>query len=480
MNQKPWQTWWRGTWLVSRREIRDQIHDWRIVAPLIGLALFLPLLMNFTAQQVVHFVQKYGANIVAERLFPFLMMVVGFFPSSISLVVALEGFAGERERRTIEPLLAAPLTDAQLYVGKLLAVLFLPLSVSYFAVGVYVLGMHLKMGWWPSSTLLFMVLLLTTVQAVMMVCAAVVISTQATSVRAASLLASLIIIPVALLLQWESMMMFWQHYTVLWATAAAVLVVAIFVSRIGLAHFNREDLLGREVDFLNIRWIGRTFWEAFRGEATSLKIWYAQIGHDLKTLRVPLIMAVGLIIAAAALGVWIAGQMPTDGLQRPDNLQEALQLAQTSGGLPIALGNWHGALSLWWHNIRALLLAAAAGALTFGVLGVLVPLLPYAIIGGGLAAMARVGWFSPWKGFATMILPHGIVEIPAMVIFIAATLQLGASLASPAPGETLGTFWLRAWARWMRIFVGIVIPMMTVAAILETWLTPWVVSHWLF
>ncbi len=479
MNRHEWKRWWEGTLLITRREVRDQLRDWRIVLPIVGLTLFFPLLMNATAKAMVNFVARYGADIVAERLFPFLMMVVGFFPASISLVVALESFAGERERRTMEPLLVAPLSDAQLYVGKLLAVLFLPLTVSYVGVGVYVLGLHLVTGWWPSAILLGMVLLLTTVQAVMMVSAAVVISTQATSVRAANLLASLVIVPVALLLQGESVMMFYQHYGVLWATAAAVLLVAVLTSRMGLAHFNRENLLGREMDILNIRWMWGVFWKAFRGEAASVRAWYGEVWQDVKSLGWLMVVAFALMGAAAALGVWLVADVPTHAVAAAPSSMEfrATLRSGTLGGLTVV--GWRGSLFVWWHNIRAMLLAAVGAGFTFGVLGILIPLLPYGLIGGALALFARSGLFSPWTAFAVMVLPHGVVEIPATALFVAATLRLGASLASPASGESLGAFWLRAWARWWRVFLGVVVPLMAVAAVLEANLTPLIVSRYL-
>jgi len=66
--------------IITRREVRDQMRDWRIVIPVIALALISPLLMNFTARQVMNFVQTYGASLVGDRLIPFLLMAVGFFP----------------------------------------------------------------------------------------------------------------------------------------------------------------------------------------------------------------------------------------------------------------------------------------------------------------------------------------------------------------------------------------------------------------
>ena len=68
-----------------------------------------PFLVGYVSSEVVQFVRSYDANIVAEHLIPFFMMVVGFFPVTISLVIASESFVGEKERRSIEPLLSSPL-----------------------------------------------------------------------------------------------------------------------------------------------------------------------------------------------------------------------------------------------------------------------------------------------------------------------------------------------------------------------------------
>jgi hypothetical protein len=94
---------------------------------------------------------------------------------------------------------------------------------------------------------------LATVQA-RMVSGAVVVSTQTTSVRAANLLASFIVVPMALLIQGESIIMFWARYDTLWGVIAAQVVIAALLVRMGVANFNREELLGRELDTLNPRW----------------------------------------------------------------------------------------------------------------------------------------------------------------------------------------------------------------------------------
>lgn len=105
---------WQMAWIIARREIRDSFRDWRIILPTIFLTLMFPGLLNFTADRILALAAEYNPDYIADRLYPFLLMVVGFFPASFSLVIALETFVGEKERKSLEPLLAAPLTNGQL------------------------------------------------------------------------------------------------------------------------------------------------------------------------------------------------------------------------------------------------------------------------------------------------------------------------------------------------------------------------------
>src|SRR5512147_228147 len=145
--------WWRGVWLLTRRELRDTLRDWRMVTPIVLLTLVFPVIMTLTAGAAQNFVNRFGTPLIAERLIPFLLMIVGFFPISFSLVIALEAFVGERERKSLEPLLATPLSNGQLYTGKMLASMIPPLLASYLGIGVYLVGLMIFRGWTPPFTL---------------------------------------------------------------------------------------------------------------------------------------------------------------------------------------------------------------------------------------------------------------------------------------------------------------------------------------
>jgi ABC-type transport system involved in multi-copper enzyme maturation permease subunit len=125
--------------MVARREFTDQFRDWRIVVPMLVLVTAFPFIADDTTRQAVNFMNRYGGSVILDHLIPFVVLVIGFFPLSFTLVVALESFVGEKERGTIEPLLSSPLDDLHLYLGKLLVGISTPLVFSYASIGIYLL-----------------------------------------------------------------------------------------------------------------------------------------------------------------------------------------------------------------------------------------------------------------------------------------------------------------------------------------------------
>ena len=318
-----------GALIITRREVRDQLRDWRIIAPVIILTLFFPLLMNFTAGQAVGFVERYGAPVIGQRLVPFLLMIVGFFPISISLVIALESFVGEKERHSLEPLLSSPLTDTQLYIGKTLAAMLPPLLAAYLGILVYLVGLALTIQWHPDLILLLQILMLTGIQALVMVAGAVVISSQTTSVRAANLLASFIIIPMAMLVQGESLIMFWAQYTVLWWVILGLVLITLVLIRMGVRLFNREELLGRDIDEINVKAGWRTFAAAFRGagQGPGLRAWYrGTIAATVRRLAWPMGLVAATLLLATLLGMRYACGLPAaSDCRQPERSRGKLQ-----------------------------------------------------------------------------------------------------------------------------------------------------------
>jgi uncharacterized membrane protein SpoIIM required for sporulation/ABC-type transport system involved in multi-copper enzyme maturation permease subunit len=487
-----WPKGWRAqlfpVWVITRRDIHDTMRDWRLMVPIVLLTLVFPVLLNFIARFIMDYFGQYTASIIGKQAIPFLLLVAGFFPISFSLVVALETFVGEKERRSLEPLLATPLSNTQLYLGKTLAALIPPVLASYLGIAVYLGSLFLTINYRPPLVLVLQTILLTTAEALIMVSIAVIVSSQTTSVRAANLLAGFIILSMALLVQGEAIIMFWANYATLWFVLMALIVCDLILVRMGVRIFNREELLGREIDSISLR----QSWRSFKGYlldppvadltpvdasgAGGLKSHLARFyRHDMYQLlrlnRAPLIVVLLGLMGAVFIG-WqyaVRHPLPVEVFKLEGISRETFEQFQGAGLLP-TFSTWE----ILSNNVRSLLAAGLLAVLSFGSIAIVLLMAPIAIV-GFLGVQMTMAGYNPLVFTAAFILPHGIFELPAAIIATATALRLGASVISPPPGMTVSQSWLQALAHFIKLFVLVVLPLLIVAALIEVHITPQIV-----
>ena len=460
-------------WMIARREFTDQFRDWRIVVPMLMLVTLFPFIADDTTRQAVSFMNRFGGDLILDNLIPFVVLVIGFFPLSFTLVVALESFVGEKERGTIEPLLSSPLEDSQMYLGKLLVGITTPLVFSFASIAIYLILVSRRDVAFPSAYMLTLIFMLTLAHAVLMVSSAIVISVQATTIRAANLLASFVVVPVAFLLQGETVLIFWGNEDVLWYAIIGVALLATLLVRLGLSHFRREYLLGREIDTLNFKFIGRTFRERFTGQARSVGEWYrTELPVTLAQLRQPLAVVLALgIVAGIASYAWVVANVPAYIPLTPERVLEFRTFIADNLTNLDSLGEQLPAPILFFHNARTVVVFLLLGLVSFGTLGLTLFIGNVALVGGVLGA-AHLVQYSPLLVFSVGILPHGIFELSAVFLATAAMLKVGAQLVTPQPERSLGEILLITLADWFRIFIGIVLPLLAIASLIEIYITP--------
>ena len=464
---------WDAIWLVARREFIDQFRDWRIVVPMAMLVSVFPFVADSTTRIAINFMGRFGGELILDNLIPFVILVIGFFPLSFTLVVALEAFVGEKERGTIEPLLSSPLEDHHMYLGKLLVGITTPLVFSFLSIGIYLILVSRREVQFPNAYMLTLILLLTFAHAVLMVSSAIVISVQATTIRSANLMASFIVVPVAFLLQGETVLIFWGNEDVLWFAIAGVTLLSGLLVRLGIAHFKREYLLGREIDTLNFKNMYRIFRDRFVGGANSFLDWYrVEIPATLGQLKQPLVIVVSLgVIALVASYIWVVIKVPTYIAFSPERSEELKGLVADNLGNLDLLQDRLPAPLLFYYNARTTIVFLIMGLVSFGTLGLTLFMGNFALVGGVLGAASLVG-FSPLLTFVVGVLPHGLFELTAVIIATAAMLRAGVLLVSPDTDKSLGETLLLSLADWSRVFVGLVVPLLAVAAVIEIYLTP--------
>ncbi len=472
--------------VIARRELAEVLGDWRVLLPLGTLAVGLPVALVAGAGWALDAV---GDATVLGRLTPFAALLVGFVPASFALITAIESFVGERERNSLEALLAMPLHDRQLYTGKLLAALLVPLTGSLLALGVFLSLVRLVhpalYGLGMQPAVLLQVVLMVAVINLLMVAGAVVISAHTGSVRAATLLASAVLVPTAVAIQLQALLFIARRYDVLWYALAALAVIALALIRSGMAGFNREQILSREHEDLSLALL----WDRFRlfvreyrpagvapaayaGLPFSLRRFYrVELPALLGDLRLPLVCALLAVVAGLALG-WATGAGA--GFQPLERLLDGL------GATP-APSPWL-ALMIAANNLRVALLSNLFSALSFGLFAFLVPFVAFAQVGfvAGVLTARGGSWLalgpdSPLQFLLAYVLPHGLIELPAFVLSAALGLRIGAALLAAPPGFSVGQNLLWSLASFVKVWLLVLLPLVTIAAAVEGLITPLIV-----
>ena len=186
-----------------------------------------------------------GAFTVQQFLAFFLLM-----PAYIPLSIATFSIIGEKQARSLEPVLAAPIRTVELLAGKAVAAL-VPGVVAgwvtylvFVSLATLVYGPHL-LGVVTDPSWLAGVFLLGPAVGLSSVVAAVIVSSRVNDPRVAQQIGGVIIVPiigVTLLQATGTLLVGASGYLVL---ALVVLVVSLVGLRIGVALFDREAILTR-------------------------------------------------------------------------------------------------------------------------------------------------------------------------------------------------------------------------------------------
>ncbi|MGB9759300.1 MAG: ABC transporter permease subunit [Thermoproteota archaeon] len=184
-------------------------------------------------------------------LAPFFLVI----PIMVSDVIASDSFAGEKERKTIEALLATPISDSELFMGKVLvafipAVIVTTASFLLYSVVVDLYSLRLLNGKLilPNLTWLLLIFCLSPTVALTSIGLTVTISTKVKGFREAQQISAGVTIPVLFMLIFGQVM----GIVILGPQMIALLtisflIVNFFLFSIGISLFEREEILSKLV-----------------------------------------------------------------------------------------------------------------------------------------------------------------------------------------------------------------------------------------
>jgi len=180
----------------------------------------------------------------------FLIFVVGLTPVMGTMAAAAQSIVGEKQARTLEPLLATPLRTAELLASKVLSAAALggAITVSCFtvyAVGVAILAEPGVAGalFTPASLLLAFVLcpLVMLVALQLAVCA----SARANDARGAQQIAALVVLPLTGVMVAQLFGALLLTPSLLAGAGVVLVIINAVLLRVSVALFDRETILTR-------------------------------------------------------------------------------------------------------------------------------------------------------------------------------------------------------------------------------------------
>jgi uncharacterized membrane protein SpoIIM required for sporulation len=183
-----------------------------------------------------------------------------------------------------------------------------------------------------------------------------------------------------------------------------------------------------------------------------------------------------LLVLIISIGAVIVGSTQAEVFTIPtgvldwENLDEGMVTGVEDFG-PIRFFSVEGMGLILFHNLRAVLIDSLLGIFSFGVLGIIALILPFGIIGYLITVAGQTG-LSPSTFLLGFILPHGVVEIPAIILSGALIVRMGLTLVTPQENRTIGAAWIQTLADWARLILFLVLPLLIIASFLEVFITP--------
>jgi ABC-type Na+ efflux pump permease subunit len=169
----------------------------------------------------------------------------------LSTIIGAESFVGEKERKTLEALIYTPASDAELFLGKVMASLVPAVLLTWFSFIVYAVVVNaasysiMSRIWFPPATWWPLMLWLTPAVATLGMAFTVLISVKTnTFMEAYQMSASLVVLVVGLVLGQISGVLFLSFGIILLLGLLVWILDAIMIG-IGIKTFARSSLLSR-------------------------------------------------------------------------------------------------------------------------------------------------------------------------------------------------------------------------------------------
>jgi ABC-2 type transport system permease protein len=187
------------------------------------------------------------AQVFIFRQFALMMLLV---PIITALAIAAHSIIGEKQTRSLEPLLATPISSIQLLVAKSLSSALPAIGLTWLAFSAYGLAIHLfglpgVLAHVLNLTTLLLIIVICPLVAILGLSLGVIVSSRANDPRTAQQIGGIFVLPIMGLFIAQMQGLYFLTVPVVLAMIAVLAIIDAVVLGIGVALFNRETILVR-------------------------------------------------------------------------------------------------------------------------------------------------------------------------------------------------------------------------------------------
>jgi ABC-2 type transport system permease protein len=240
------------SWDVTSKDFKVFSKKKSLVVSLLVFPVFISILLSFVIEFIV---QRGGGSTSATTPLLTLLPSFSFYYAIIAAIlptaIASYSLVGEKVEKSLEPLLATPMTDEEILLGKGMAAFLPPIGAAY-------LGAVIFMGfadvltvegfgylYFPNLTAGVVLLLLVPLSAIMSIEVNVMISSRVSDVRTSQQLGFLAVLPMAAVYLASELGLISLDVTTLLTISGVLFMADFLLMYIARATFQRDQILTR-------------------------------------------------------------------------------------------------------------------------------------------------------------------------------------------------------------------------------------------
>ncbi len=240
----------RNAWIISQKEFLTM----RSNKVLIYAYLIIPLLLSIALPLLIlHLISKGSSNAFDIAHIEDLMNAFGFFftiiASMLCSVIAAYSIVGEKVQKSLEPLLATPVSDGEILLGKALSA-FIPVILTItLGEAIYMILIdaftHNLLGYYyfPNLSMVVMLLLVVPVSSILSIEISTIMSSRVSDPRSAYQLSIVVYIPYIVVYVLTEIGMINLTNAVILIIGGIVAAAALALYPLVIKTFNREIIL---------------------------------------------------------------------------------------------------------------------------------------------------------------------------------------------------------------------------------------------